>query len=126
MNLFQALRKRDWKALEALLRAGVDPDAECDDREMNDWVGKTPACLCIGVGRDRNRGNAAPRRSRSRPTDLEGHLSIYRLDRTRMPCFRRWERFAPLMELFEQRGWHPDAPTDGERGTGPYVGVSAR
>ena len=88
MDLFQALRKKDRKALEALLRAGVDPDAECDDREMNDWVGKTPLVCALEWGRGRNRGNAAPRRSRSRPTDLEGHLSIYRLDRTRMPLFQ--------------------------------------
>lgn len=40
MNLFQALRKRDRKALEALLQADVDSDAECDDREMNDWTAK--------------------------------------------------------------------------------------
>ena len=42
MNLFQALRKRDRKALEALLQAGVDLNAECDDLTMKDWVGKTP------------------------------------------------------------------------------------
>lgn len=72
MNLFQALRKRDRKALEALLQAGVDPDAECDDREMNDWTGKTPAGLCAGVGRDRNRGDAAPGWSQSRPRTAKG------------------------------------------------------
>ena len=50
MNLFQALRKRDRKALEALLQAAVDPDAECDDREMNDWTGKTPLVCALEWG----------------------------------------------------------------------------
>ena len=118
MNLFQALRKRDWKALEALLRAGVDPDAECDDREMNDWTGKTPLV--------RNRGNAAPRRSRSRPTDLEGHLSIYRLDRTRMPCFRRDGALCTAYGAIRTAGMAPRCPTDGEGRTGPHAGMPAR
>ena len=50
MDLFQALRKKDRKALEALLRAGADPDTECDDREMNDWTGKTPLVCALEWG----------------------------------------------------------------------------
>ena len=50
MNLFQTLRKRDQKALEALLQAGVDLNAECDNREMNDWIGKTPLVCALEWG----------------------------------------------------------------------------
>ena len=114
MNLFQALRKRDWKALEALLRAGVDPDAECDDREMNDWVGKTPLVCALEWGE----------------TEIAAMLLRAGADPDRrtakgMSPFAVWieqgcrvsdgmERFAPLLELFEQREWHPDAPQTGK------------
>lgn len=114
MNLFQALRKRDRKALEALLQAGVDPDAECDDREMNDWTGKTPLVCALEWGETEIaamllRAGANPDRRTAKG----------------MSPFAVWidqgcrvsdgiERFAPLMELFEQQGWHPDAPQTGK------------
>ena len=114
MNLFQALRKRDRKALEALLQAAVDPDAECDDREMNDWTGKTPLVCALEWGETEIaamllRAGANPDRRTAKG----------------MSPFAVWidqgcrvsdgmERFAPLMELFEQQGWHPDAPQTGK------------
>ena len=114
MNLFQALRKRDRKALEALLQAAVDPDAECDDREMNDWTGKTPLVCALEWGETEIaamllRAGANPDRRTAKG----------------MSPFAVWidqgcrvsdgmERFAPLMELFEQGGWHPDAPQTGK------------
>ena len=114
MNLFQALRKRDRKALEALLRAGADPDAACDDREMSDWTGKTPLVCALEwdeteIAAMLLRAGADPDRRTSKG----------------MAPFAAWiergcrisdgmERYAPLMELFEQRGWHADAPQTGK------------
>lgn len=114
MNLFQALRKRDWKALEALLRAGVDPDAECDDREMNDWVGKTPLVCALEWGETEIaamllRAGADPDRRTSKGISP---FTVWIEQGCRVSD--GMERFAPLMELFEQRGWHPDAPQTGK------------
>ena len=102
------------EALEALLQAGVDPDAECDDREMNDWTGKTPLVCALEWGETEIaamllRAGANPDRRTAKG----------------MSPFAVWidqgcrvsdgmERFAPLMELFEQQGWHPDAPQTGK------------
>ena len=114
MNLFQALRKKDRKAIEALLQAGADPDAACDDREMNDWTGKTPLVCALEwdeteIAAMLLRAGADPDRRTSKG----------------MAPFAAWigrgcrisdgmERYAPLMELFEQRGWHLDAPQTGK------------
>ena len=114
MNLFQALRKKDRKALEALLQADVDLDAECDDREMNDWTGKSP--LVCALEWDETEIAAMLLRAGADP---DRRIS------TGMAPFAAWieqgcrisdgmERYAPLMELFEQRGWHPDAPQTGK------------
>ena len=102
------------EALEALLQAAVDPDAECDDREMNDWTGKTPLVCALEWGETEIaamllRAGANPDRRTAKG----------------MSPFAVWidqgcrvsdgmERFAPLMELFEQGGWHPDAPQTGK------------
>lgn len=114
MNLFQALRKRDRKALEALLQAGVDPDAECDDREMNDWTGKTPLVCALEWGETEIaamllRAGANPDRRTAKGMSPFA-VWIERGCRTSDGM----ERFAPLMELFEQGGWHPDAPQTGK------------
>ena len=114
MDLFQALRQRDRKALEALLQAGVDLNAECDNREMNDWTGKTPLVCALEWGE----------------TEIAAMLLRAGADPDRrtakgMSPFAVWieqgcrisdgmERFAPVMELFEERGWHPDAPQTGK------------
>ena len=90
MDLFQALRKKDRKALEALLRAGADPDTECDDREMNDWTGKTPLVCALEWGETEIaamllRAGADPDQRTSK-----GVLSVCRLDRGReLPHFGR-------------------------------------
>lgn len=114
MNLFQALRKKDRKALEALLQAGADPDAECDDCEMNDWAGKTPlvcalewdeteiAAMLLRVGADPDRRTS------------KGVAPFAAWIGRRCRVSDGMERFAPLLELFEQRGWHPDAPQTGK------------
>ena len=110
MNLFQALRKKDRKAIEALLQAGAELDAECDEREMNDWAGKTPLVCALEwdeteIAAMLLRAGADPDRRTSKG----------------LAPFAAWigrgcrtsdgmERYAPLMELFEQQGWHPDAP----------------
>lgn len=110
MNLFQALRKRDRRTFEALLRAGVDLQAECDDREMYDFAGKTPLICALEWGETEIaemllRAGADPDRRTSKG----------------MAPFAAWidrgcrisdgmERYAPLLALFEQKGWHPDAP----------------
>ena len=114
MNLFQALRKKDRKALEALLQAGVDLDAECDDREMNDWAGKTPLVCALEWGEIEIAAMM-----------LRAGANPDRRTANGMSPFAVWiewgcrvsdgmERFAPLLELFEQRAWHPDAPQTGK------------
>ena len=114
MNLFQALRKKDRKALEALLQAGADPDAECDDREMNDWTGKTPLVCALEwdeteIAAMLLRAGADPDRRTSKGT---APFAVW-IDRG-CRISDGMERFAPLMELFEQREWHPDAPQTGK------------
>ena len=113
MNLFQALRKKDRKALEALLQAGVDLDAECDDREMNDWAGKTPLVCALEWGEIEIaammlRAGANPDR---RPANGMSPFAVWIEWGCRVSD--GMERFAPLLELFEQRAWHPDAPQTG-------------
>lgn len=114
MDLFQALRKKDRKALEALLQAGADPDAECDDREMNDWTGKTPLVCALEWGEVEIaamllRAGADPDRRTSKGISP---FTVWIEQGCRVSD--GMERFAPLMELFEQRGWHPDAPQTGK------------
>jgi len=87
MNLFQALRKKDRKALEALLQAGVDLDAVVRRPRNERLGGQNAAGLCTGVGRDRNRGDDAPGRSQSRPANGKWDVSVCRLDRVGMPRF---------------------------------------
>ena len=114
MNLFQTLRKRDREALEALLQAGVDPDAECDDREMNDWTGKTPLVCALEWGETEIaamllRAGANPDR---RTAKGMSPFAVWIEQGCRVSD--GMERFAPLMELFEQQGWHLDAPQTGK------------
>ena len=93
MNLFQTLRKRDREALEALLQAGV-----C----ALEWGETEIAAMLLRAGANPDRRTAKG-----------------------MSPFAVWieqgcrvsdgmERFAPLMELFEQQGWHLDAPQTGK------------
>ena len=114
MNLFQALRKRDRKALEALLQEGADPDAECDDCEMNDWTGKTPLVCALEwddteIAAMLLRAGADPDRRTSKGV---APFAVW-IDRG-CRISDGMERFAPLLELFEQREWHPDAPQTGK------------
>ena len=114
MDLFQALRKRDRKALEALLQAGADPDAECDDREMSDWAGKTPLVCALEWGETEIaamllRAGADPDRR-----TLKGISPFAVWIGQGCRVSDGMERFAPLLELFEQRGWHSDAPQTGK------------
>lgn len=125
MNLFQALRKRDRKALEALLQAGVDPDAECDDREMNDWTGKTPLVCALEWGETEIaamllRAGANPDRRTAKGMSPFASGSIrdvaYRMAWSDLP-----------------RSWSSSSSRDGipmphRRGktNGPYASVSAR
>lgn len=110
MNFFQALRKRDRRALEALLRVGVDLQAECDDREMYDFAGKTPLICALEWGETEIaemlfRAGADPDRRTSKGT---APFAAW-IDRG-CRISDGMERYAPLLALFEQRGWHPDAP----------------
>ncbi len=114
MNLFQALRKKDRKALEALLQAGVDPDAECYDREMNDWAGKTPLVCALEwdeteIAAMLLRAGADPDRRTSKGV---APFAVWIERGCRISD--GMERFAPLLGLFGQRGWHPDAPQTGK------------
>ena len=114
MSLFQTLRKKDRKALEALLQAGVDLNAECDDRGMSDWTGKTPLVCALEWGETEIaamllRAGADPDR---RTTKGMAPFAVWIEQGCRVSD--GMERFAPLMELFEERGWHPDAPQTGK------------
>ena len=114
MDLFQALRQRDRKALEALLQAGVDLNAECDNREMSDWMGKTPLVCALELGEVEIaamllRAGADPDR---RTAKGMSPFAVWIEQGCRVSD--GMERFAPLMELFEQRDWHPDAPQTGK------------
>ena len=114
MDLFQALRKKDRKALEALLRAGADPDTECDDREMNDWTGKTPLVCALEWGETEIaamllRAGADPDQRTSKGVSP---FAVWIERGCRISD--GMERYAPLFDLFEQRGWHPDAPQTGK------------
>ena len=114
MSLFQTLRKKDRKALEALLQAGVDLNAECDDRGMSDWTGKTPLACALEWGETEIaamllRAGADPDRRTSKGV---APFAVWIGQGCRVSD--GMERFAPLMELFEERGWHPDAPQTGK------------
>ncbi len=114
MNLFQTLRKGIGKHWKPLLQAGVDPDAECDDREMNDWTGKTPLVCALEWGETEIaamllRAGANPDR---RTAKGMSPFAVWIEQGCRVSD--GMERFAPLMELFEQQGWHLDAPQTGK------------
>lgn len=107
VDLFQALRKRDRKALEALLQAGIDLNAECDDCEMSDWTGKTPLVCALEWGETEIaamllRAGANPDR---RTAKGMSPFAVWIEQGCRVSD--GMEQFAPLMELFEQQGWHP-------------------
>lgn len=114
MNLFEALRQRDRKALEARLQAGADPDTECDDRKIPGCAGKTLLVCALEWGETEIaamllRAGANPDR---RTAKGMSPFAVWINQGCRVSD--GMERFAPLMELFEQQGWHPDAPQTGK------------
>ena len=114
MELFEALRQRDRKALEARLQAGADPDTECDDRKIPGCAGKTPLVCALEWGETEIaamllRAGADPNRRTSKG---RAPFAVWIEQGCRVSD--GMERFAPLLELFEQRGWQPDAPQTGK------------
>lgn len=48
MDIFQALYRKDRKAIEALLRSGIDLQTACEYKDMYDFYGKSPlACALL-------------------------------------------------------------------------------
>ena len=110
MNLFLALRRRDWKTFEKLLAAGADRQEVCDDPEMSDFTGKPPLLCALMWGETEAaalllRAGADPNRRTEKGESPFGFW-IERGCRGSDGM----ERYAPLLELFVRNGWHPDAP----------------
>lgn len=114
MDIFQALYQEDSKAVEALLRCGVELQTECGYDKMTGFYGKSPlacaltwqnvkaAAMLLRAGADPNYRN-----SRGETAFVEW------LDKG---CRHASgvETFGPLLNLFLEKGWNPDAPVNGK------------
>ena len=114
MDIFQALYYKDLAAVTALLRWGVELQTECGYEKMNDFYGKSPlacaltwqnveaAVMLLRAGADPNYRN-----SRGETAFVEW------LDKG---CRHAsgMETFGPLLNLFLEKGWNPDAPVNGK------------
>lgn len=81
---------------------------------MNDWTGKTPLVCALEWGETEIaamllRAGANPDR---RTAKGMSPFAVWIEQGCRVSD--GMERFAPLMELFEQQGWHLDAPQTGK------------
>lgn len=117
LDIFQALRYKDEVALDALLRSGVDTQSICEDKNMNDYKGKSPlgcalvrenfpaAEMLLRGGADPNFRDAEERTAFAVWMGNRGHDH-----EDKETCLR-------FLQCLTECGWDPESPADKEGNT---------